>query len=267
VSGATTVVGSRSSTATSRRGCQFRRSSKVDGKQKAAHSIAMAVLSRVYFFPLSDAFVNVIRGLSPELGALLPTSEETVTAVVGMRYEEPEFEAIADAVLEQGMALTRRTIRRYHLSLKSRGFVVLSGVSGTGKTWIAQAYARAVGAKFLIVPVAPNWTTNEDLLGYRSPIDDKYRDTPFSLFLRQASNEWTQSARENRPAQPYHVILDEMNLARVEYYFAKFLSAMELSPTRGRCRCRARTKRLRDTRAEPPLHRHRQHRRDDPPVR
>ncbi|HLM93618.1 MAG TPA: hypothetical protein VK273_07395, partial [Gaiellaceae bacterium] len=76
-----------------------------------------------YFFPLSDAFVNVIRGLSPELGALLPASEEIVTpVVVGTRYEEPDFQTIADAVLEQGMALTRRTIRCYHLSLKSRGF-------------------------------------------------------------------------------------------------------------------------------------------------
>jgi MoxR-like ATPase len=186
-----------------------------------------------YFFPLSDAFVNVIRGLSPELGALLPTGEETVTLVVGTRYEEPDFHTISDAVLEQGMALTQRTIRRYHLSLKSRGFVVLSGVSGTGKTWLAQAYARAVGAEFLVVPVAPNWTTNEDLLGYRSPIDNKYRETPFSLFLRKASDEWTRSARENRPAQPFHVILDEMNLARVEYYFAKFLSAMELRQREG----------------------------------
>jgi hypothetical protein len=101
-------------------------------------------------------------------------------------------------------------------------------VSGTGKTWLAQAYARAVGAKYIVVPVAPNWTTNEDLLGYRSPLDDSYRDTQFSTFLREASLEWQAARRENRTAQPHHVILDEMNLARVEYYFAKFLSAMEL---------------------------------------
>ena len=54
---------------------------------------------------------------------------------------------------------------------ETRGFVVLSGVSGTGKTWLAQAYADSVQAKALIVPVAPNWNTNEDLLGYLSPLD------------------------------------------------------------------------------------------------
>src|SRR5262249_37302452 len=110
----------------------------------------------------------------------------------------------------------------------SRGFVVLSGVSGTGKTWLAQAYAKAVGAAYCVVPVAPNWTTNEDLLGYKSPLGGGYQDTPFSAFLRDASTEWAASTRESRAARPYHAILDEMNLARVEYYFAAFLSAMEL---------------------------------------
>src|SRR5207248_274214 len=117
------------------------------------------------------------------------------------------------------------TFRRYHLSLNSRrGFVILAGVSGTGKTWLAEAYARAVGGRLLVVPVAPNWTTNEDLLGYRNPLDQQYYDTDFSQFLREAA-----AAYETRgpSARPYHLILDEMNLARVEYYFAKFLSAME----------------------------------------
>jgi hypothetical protein len=191
-------------------------------------------VKQAYFFPLSDAFVAVVGGLSAELAALLPKADESVSVVPrGGAYVEPEFAAIVEAVLKQGMALTERTIRRYHLSLRSRGFVVLSGVSGTGKTWLAQAYARAIGAKYIVVPVAPNWTTNEDLLGYRSPLNSIYSDTQFSTFLRQASDEWKAARRENRAAQPYHVILDEMNLARVEYYFAKFLSAMELRAREG----------------------------------
>ena len=60
----------------------------------------------------------------------------------GESYAEPPFEEIMTSILGQGLALSERTIRRYHLSLKSRGFVVLSGVSGTGKTWLAQAYAQ-----------------------------------------------------------------------------------------------------------------------------
>lgn len=182
-----------------------------------------------YFFPLSDSFANTLRGLSPELAALLPKGEaSTITTIAGTDYIEPAFEDILNAVLAQGMALSQRTIRRYHLSLKSRGFVVLSGVSGTGKTWLAQAYAKAVAAEYRVIPVAPNWTTNEDLLGYMSPLSPDYRDTPFSRFLRSASAEWQAAKNQNRRARPYHVILDEMNLARVEYYFAQFLSVMEL---------------------------------------
>jgi MoxR-like ATPase len=105
---------------------------------------------------------------------------------------------------------------------------VLSGISGTGKTWLAEAYARAVGAKCLLVPVAPNWTTNEDLLGYLNPVDGNYHNTEFSVFLREAAREHADAVAEKRSARPYHLILDEMNLARVEQYFAKFLSAMEL---------------------------------------
>jgi AAA domain (dynein-related subfamily) len=143
-------------------------------------------------------------------------------------YAEPPFDEIVRRILGEGIVLTERTIRRYHLSLQTRGFVVLSGVSGTGKTWLAQAYAKAVDAKTLVVPVAPNWTTNEDLLGYQSPLQPVYHDTLFSQFLRDAAAEWEAAEEDGRAAWPYHIILDEMNLARVEYYFAKFLSAMEV---------------------------------------
>lgn len=148
-------------------------------------------------------------------------------------YREPPLEEITAAILNAGLVLSERTIRRYHLSLKTRGFVVLSGVSGTGKTWLAQAYADAVSAKTLIVPVAPNWTTNEDLLGYLSPLDRSYHDTPFSQFLRDAGAEWEIARDQGRIPWPFHLILDEMNLARVEYYFAKFLSAMEIRARAG----------------------------------
>ena len=140
-------------------------------------------------------------------------------------YHEPSFGEIASAIFAQGMSIEERDLRRYHLALKSRGFVILSGVSGTGKTWLTEAYARAVGAECLVVPVAPNWTTNEDLLGYFNPLDGEYHDTRFSRFLRSAAREYERAQAEKRRAKPYHLILDEMNLARVEYYFAKFLSA------------------------------------------
>ncbi len=79
------------------------------------------------------------------------------------------------------------------------------------------------------MPVAPNWTTNEDLLGYLDPLNELlYHHTVFSYFLEAAAQEYEQAREEGRAARPYHLVLDEMNLARVEYYFAKFLSAMEV---------------------------------------
>lgn len=148
----------------------------------------------------------------------------------------PSFEEIKQQLATQELQIDDRLLRRYHLALNTRNFVILSGVSGTGKTWLTQAYAEARNAEYLLVPVAPNWTTNEDLLGYFNPIDQKYHDTEFSRFLRAAETEYKQAQEEGRLEKPYHLVLDEMNLARVEYYFAKFLSAMEVRMRKGTAR-------------------------------
>ena len=150
-------------------------------------------------------------------------------------YQEPTLEEIVEEIQSQ-LKLSPRTIRRYHLALRSRGFVILSGVSGTGKTWLAEQYAAAVGARHLVVPVAPNWTTNEDLLGFSDPFSGEYRDTAFSRFLRDSAAAAEQARKTGHAPQPFHLILDEMNLARVEYYFARFLSAMELRVRAGEAR-------------------------------
>lgn len=139
---------------------------------------------------------------------------------------------IGTFMADVGLIITDRTLRRFHVSLSTRGFVILSGISGTGKTWLTKAYADAVGADYLLVSVAPNWTTNEDLLGYLNPLDGVYHHTAFSEFLGRAAAEYEAATRDQRGARQFILALDEMNLARVEYYFAKFLSAMEVR-TRG----------------------------------
>jgi hypothetical protein len=147
-------------------------------------------------------------------------------------YAEPEFDTIVTAIRKSGMRLADRMIRRYHTALKARGFVILAGVSGTGKTWLAETYADAVGARFLLVRVAPNWNSNEDLLGFVSPLNGEYQHTTFSHFLTEADKAFRQ-APSARAARPFHVLMDEMNLARVEHYFADFLSALEQRNRRG----------------------------------
>jgi len=127
-------------------------------------------------------------------------------------------------------------IRRYHLAISTRGFVILSGPSGSGKTWLALAYAEAAAARSKLVAVDPSWSSNEDLLGYLSPLDGFYHHTPFSEFVQDAARDWDSANSHGRTAREFHVVLDEMNLARVEHYFSRFLSTMELRSRQGTAR-------------------------------
>ena len=116
-----------------------------------------------------------------------------------------------------------------------------------------------------VIAVSSDWTDPRGLIGYENPLTGTYATTDLIRLLLRA-----EAIRE----QPYVVILDEMNLARVEYYFSDFLSAMELE-RRARSRFASRRDGASQTRtttgrpgaaaaaAERPLHRHRQHRRDD----
>lgn len=79
----------------------------------------------------------------------------------------------------------------------------------------------------LITAVRPDWTDNRGLLGYHNPLTGQYARTPFLDLLLRASADEAAAQTENRPAHPFFAILDEMNLARVEHYFADFLSALE----------------------------------------
>lgn len=139
----------------------------------------------------------------------------------------PALDVVHQRLTESALRIDRRMLRRYLAALESRRFVVLAGQSGTGKTWLAREVAAALGARCCVVPVAPNWTANEDILGFRHPISGAYVDTELSAFLREASRDWEQ--REQRLHRKWHVVLDEMNLARVEHYFSRMLSTLELS--------------------------------------
>jgi len=162
-----------------------------------------------------------------------PGAAQAATDVEAEDYVATPLAEVVTLLHKSGLRLSERTIRRYHMALNSRGFVILAGLSGTGKTWLAEEYATAVGAAALMVAVAPNWTSDEDLLGFQSPLTGDYQHTPLSAFLRGAASAYTTARRQGVTPRPYHFILDEMNLARVEHYFAKFLSAMEVRARRG----------------------------------
>ncbi len=180
-------------------------------------------------YPVDRALYAAILGERPIPDSFVPPTDidDEDTAVPDNLYIEPPFADTVAAVAAKKLKLPERLLRRYHVALKTRGFVILAGVSGTGKTWLAEAYAQAVAAEYLVVPVAPNWTSREDLLGYVSPTSGEYQHTAFSRFLIRAAKAYEQ-AEDKISVRPFHVILDEMNLARAEHYFADFLSALEL---------------------------------------
>ncbi|MDN3015805.1 AAA family ATPase [Paenibacillus sp. BSR1-1] len=125
-------------------------------------------------------------------------------------------------ISSKGFYYEKEEIMNLFLSIKTKPFVIISGISGTGKTMVVKWFAESLGAtkengQFSLIPVRPDWSDGSDLLGYRD-IKGEFIDGPLTKVLKQA--------KEN-PEKPYFVLLDEMNLARVEYYFSDFLSVME----------------------------------------
>ena len=127
-----------------------------------------------------------------------------------------------DFIKAAGFTYPDEMIKNFYICLKTKPFIILAGISGTGKTQITRLMAKAFAAKYFIVPVSSSWKTDADLLGYWDPTTKKYVDTKFTQVIRFAIDCY----RKNKPDLIF-VCLDEMNLARVEHYFAKFLSAME----------------------------------------
>ena len=109
-------------------------------------------------------------------------------------------------------------IRQFVAGLAVSHLMILQGMSGTGKTSIAYAFGEFLGNSSEIVPVQPVWKEHTDLLGYYNEFTKKYNETPFLQKMYQA----------NASDKLYVVVLDELNIARVEYYFAEFLSLLEI---------------------------------------
>ena len=124
----------------------------------------------------------------------------------------------------KGLIFSERTINAFHTSLKVQdisALVILAGISGTGKSQLPQAYADFIGAPLVMLPVQPRWDSPQDLQGFYNYIEKKYKPTDLMHYLYQHQH---QSSLKGRIVI---VLLDEMNLARVEYYFSDFLSKLE----------------------------------------
>jgi 5-methylcytosine-specific restriction enzyme B len=125
-----------------------------------------------------------------------------------------------------GLIFSPQLIQRFIASLWTKPFVICSGLSGSGKTKLAQAFVQWISEsdqQYKIIPVGADWTNREPLLGYPNGLDPKSYVTPDSSALQLI----LEASKEENQNKPYFMILDEMNLSHVERYFADFLSIME----------------------------------------
>ena len=117
------------------------------------------------------------------------------------------------------MYYTPETIRSFVAGMACSHFLILEGLSGTGKTSLPKYFAEYVGCSACFTPVQASWKDRSDILGYYNDFTAKFKETPFLRALYSASY---------RTDDINLMVLDEMNLSRVEYYFADFLSVLEL---------------------------------------
>lgn len=128
-----------------------------------------------------------------------------------------KVEAIKSYIISKGFNYEGSMIENFYLSLKSKPFLILAGTSGTGKTRLVRLFAEAINAECKLVSVRPDWSDSSDLFGHVD-LNQKFVEGAVIQFIKQA---------ELNPSKPYFLCLDEMNLARVEYYMSDFLSAIE----------------------------------------
>lgn len=154
----------------------------------------------------------------------LITKEDSPLKKVVIKQKPFQFEAFFSELETAGLSFTYRTVLQFICALATKPFVILTGLSGSGKTKLALAFAKWIiesKSQICIIPVGADWTNREPLLGFPNmQLIETY------VFPENGALNIILEAAEN-PSKPYFLVLDEMNLSHVERYFADILSCME----------------------------------------
>ena len=155
----------------------------------------------------------------------------------GDQIEEIDWlKEIETACANYGLHFHPRILKAFHTALKTAEWTpitILAGVSGTGKSELPRLYAHFGGLMFAPVSVQPNWDSQESMLGLFNSIDNRFDAQPVLRFLAQSQKPWIDPSKDGEGYPGLQdaiclVLLDEMNLAHPELYFAEFLSKLEL---------------------------------------
>ena len=195
-----------------------------------------------------DILRDTIDAIKKETGNQTVTSEEVLKdlwePIVFPRLSPPkkvksELDLLANTkeyIRGKKLYFPDRVIHAFHTSLKCNDIspiTVLAGISGTGKSELPKCYAEGMGIHFSMLAVQPRWDSPQDLLGFYNYMENKYKATELARALvrfdRYNRENWgaIPKACDDRSDRMLLVLLDEMNLARVEYYFSEFLSKLE----------------------------------------
>ncbi len=169
--------------------------------------------------PLNEKQINF------DLDAIINTYTQILDEPIIPKPKMPfNIEQFNSSARNSNLVLNDKLSLRFASSLLAKPFVILTGLSGSGKTKLAQAFAMWIcesEKQYCIVPVGADWTNREPLLGFPNALKKgeyvKPENGVLDLIIEANKNE----------AKPYFLILDEMNLSHVERYFADFLSVME----------------------------------------
>jgi len=187
----------------------------------------LALSYEAFDIPDDDRLRNDLHRMAFYLGklysALNGRDPAYLPTVTSESVEEPDPSPagltafLMHALANSGFVYEPWQIATFVAAIRTKPFVILAGISGTGKTKLPLLAARSAGAKFQVIPVRPDWHDSGDLLGY-TDLSGEFRSKSFLRFCAAACAD--------RKTQ-YFAIIDEMNIARVEHYFAEVLSRIE----------------------------------------
>lgn len=159
------------------------------------------------------------------------TEDKGFTEEIIQRTQKPKLETLQDIVShvrnyagsrkkEEQLFYTDNDIRAFLAGMAVSRLIILQGMSGTGKSSLPRIFSEAISGFNRLIPVESSWRDRNELLGYYNDFNKKFNAKNFTVELYRSS--------KNRCREiPTFIVLDEMNLARIEYYFSDFLAILQ----------------------------------------
>ena len=159
------------------------------------------------------------------------TESDDFKADVSKRVQRTELKTLGEVVshvknfagsrpVEERLYYTDNDIRAFLAGMSVSRLIILQGMSGTGKSSLPRIFSEAISGFNRLIPVESSWRDRNELLGYYNDFNKKFNAKSFTIELYKSSKKRCQPI-------PTFIVLDEMNLARIEYYFSDFLAILQ----------------------------------------